>query len=304
MLTCPKPDLYLSLPIIERKRVVKRDRNRDYVYNFFLDELQIMENENGLVSCPLNALGEGDVDERYRLCFPGFVLEAKHHLVTQSNRIKAYCQAANASANALALLHNLITGSYANDPTDDDRPVVAMTLVGHKARLWLAGITSERKKLETFKTPGRRKTRRRYIRVKYHMQCVWKGDLHYEDEMTQLVCIIEELEQWMISDFRPFVSDRIALYEDADQWGALEDEETDTEESEGEGESNTDSDEQTDEDEDSDENWSPTGTDDESESGLDSDDEDLSEYERDIDRIDSLMDKVRASRLVFVTFHI
>ncbi|KAL4863184.1 hypothetical protein BDV12DRAFT_177820 [Aspergillus spectabilis] len=292
-----RPDLFISLPAIEEERVPRGFARQPWLRNFCVDTLELLEDE-GVMSNPLRMFSGNKLKEKHRVCFPCVILEAKHHEVRNNAIEKCYSQAANGTASALALLDTLTQ--------DDSRPVVALTLVGHKTRLWIAAVKSRRWVSEIKHTPTGSQTRW-YMKLKYHMQCVWKGDLNYEEPTTELTCIVQSLEKWVIEDFRPWVSDCIDTYfEIADSESeegeghrvgdgsatnsAYDTEEDDSESDEG---SDEESGDETDEEERNwDEDWYPAegeeGSD--SESDSDPDDEDQEEYERDKGRIDSLME--------------
>ncbi|KAL4993592.1 hypothetical protein BDV10DRAFT_189826 [Aspergillus recurvatus] len=293
----PKPDLYFSLPIIEEDRVPRGFQREPGLRNLLRPKLEWLEKERGVVSNPLRVLNGKGLKEKHRVCFPCFVLEAKHHDVAEADADYCCYQAANSTANALALLHTLTEG-ISPGMAEDDRPVVAVTLVGHKARVWIAGMKSRREVTETIQS-GAGPSRERYTRVEYHMQCIWRGDLQFEEPIMQLMCIIQNLEHWIIGNFRPWVSRCISLHDDESNLKSESDEGDDATSDEEEWESNClegsdvdDTDQSKDDIEDKEREWDeayiPSESEEES-SGLDSDDEDYLEYELDKGRVDSLM---------------
>ncbi|KAL5044508.1 hypothetical protein BDW71DRAFT_100901 [Aspergillus fruticulosus] len=296
----PKPDLYFSFPIIEQDRVPRGFQREPGLRNLLRPKLEWLEKERGVVSNPLRLLNGKGLNERHRVCFPCFVLEAKHHDVAEADANYCCYQAANSTANALALLHTLTKG-ISTRIAEDDRPVVAMTLVGHKARVWIAGIKSRKEVIETVQSRAG-PSRERHTRIEYHMQCIWRGDLQYEEPIMQLMCMIQNLEQWIIDDFRPWISRCISLHDDESNLKSESNESDGTTSDQEEWESNSledgdvDGAHQSEDDiEDEERKWDELYIPSESEaesSGLDSDDEDYSEYELDKGRVDSLMQEL------------
>ncbi|KAL3473281.1 hypothetical protein BJX99DRAFT_261469 [Aspergillus californicus] len=281
-----KPDLFISIPAIEIDRVPRGFPHVPWLRNFCVDNLELLE-DAGVVSNPLRVFGGKKVDEKHRVCFPCFVLEAKHHEVKNSAIEKCYSQAANGTASALALLGTLTP--------DEIRPVVALTLIGHKARLWIAAVKPQELVSQIARTSS----------PEYHMQCIWRGDTRNEEPTTELTCIVQSLEKWVIEDFRPWVSDCIdALFEsEGSESGEgeirpVDDEKASDSESSNEEsieESEEESEESTNEEElNWDEEWYPAEeeVDLESETESDTDEEDRQEYERDKSRVDSLMESL------------
>lgn len=121
----------------------------------------------------------------------------------------------------------------------------------------------------------------------------------------QLLCIIQNLEQWIIDDFRPWVSRCISLHDtESDQGSEGEEgdditsyeEEWEPDGIEGSDVNDTDQSEDDMEEEERmwDEVYIPSGGEEEDpeSSELDSDDEDFVEYELDKGRVDSLMQEL------------
>ncbi|KAL4942929.1 hypothetical protein BDV06DRAFT_153838 [Aspergillus oleicola] len=303
MLKRPKPDLYFSFPIIEQDRVPRGFQREPGLRNLLRPKLERLEKERGVVSNPLKLLNRKGLKERHRLCFPCFVLEAKHQQVAEADADYCCYQAANSTANALALLHTLTDG-ISTRMEEGNRPVVAVTLVGHKTRVWIAGIKSRGEVIETIHTRLGR-SRQRYTRVEYHMQCIWKGHLQLEEAVMQLLCIIRNLEQWIMDDFRPWVSRCIDLHDDeSDRYSESEEGDDITNDEEEwepdgiEGSDVNDTDQGEDDMEEEERMWDkvyiPSGNEEEDpeSSELDSDDEDYVEYELDKGRVDSLMQEL------------
>lgn len=134
------------------------------------------------------------------------------------------------------------------------------------------------------------------------MQCIWKGDLHIEESMTELICIIDSLEKWILDDFRPWVSGNLGrLYRKMDlkvendggggDFSSNEEEASDDLQ-DSVSETSEEYVETDDEEKKWDEDWIASVSE-ESDSELDADSEDYDEYEQDLARADSLMEEVR-----------
>ncbi|KAE8382365.1 hypothetical protein BDV26DRAFT_17026 [Aspergillus bertholletiae] len=288
----PKPDLFISFPIIEDSTVRERVRNACGVKGFLMSHLELLE-ERGVVSNPLKFLRGKPLELKHRLCFPCFILEAKHHNVNESEIMKMYCQAANGAANALALLHTLTAKGIPSSSIEDIRPVVAFTLLGYQTRVWIAAIQSRKRVRER---NCRNQIHREFTEVKYHMQCIWKGDLRQYEPMAELVCITESLKNWIFRDFRPWVSRCLNSHhcEHSSDSESSEEAEDVWEEEEEEEEVGTDIDRDSEDEQEWDEEYYVTLSDEEEEESEEySDDEDLSEYERDLDRADSLLQELQ-----------
>lgn len=165
MLKRPKPDLYFSFPIIEQDRLRGGFQREPGLRNLLRPNLERLEKERGVVSNPLKLLSRKRLKERHRVCFPCFVLEVKHQQVAEADANYCCYQAANSTANALALLHTLTDG-ISTRMAVGNRPVVAVTLIGHKTRVWIAGIKSRGKVIETTQSRSGR-SRQRYTKVEY-----------------------------------------------------------------------------------------------------------------------------------------
>ncbi|KAA8651608.1 uncharacterized protein ATNIH1004_000498 [Aspergillus tanneri] len=298
MLTRPKPDLFISLPTIQAHRAPRGFAREPVLGTFRADRLQLLEETRGVVSSPLKLIGDRIVEAKDCLCFPCVVLEAKHHKVSQAEVEKCHCQAANGAASALALLNNLTIDCLESGVKTDMRPVVIITLNGQRTRLWIAGI-KQRRILQGDDSNDRDYDVREWTR---HMQCIWKGDVHFEESMMELICIIDSLEKWIIDDFRPWVSGNLdrhyremdleVEYYGAGDYSSDEEEASNDREysaSETCEEYEATEDGETDEEEKKwDKDWIVPESED-SESELDSDNEDYDEYVQDLARADSLM---------------
>lgn len=154
LLTAPKTDLYFALPILPKSSKPRGFYNDDCIQNFHETRLARLC-EKGLISCPIADISGGKrLDQRHLLCFPSAVIEVKHHNVKSNDRTKCYCQAANASSSALAMLSKLSAYPYGSLSPQIVRPVVSFTFIGPEAKVWITYISS-------------RKTKGRRLRCKY-----------------------------------------------------------------------------------------------------------------------------------------
>lgn len=246
-----------------------------------MEKLRLLEDTRDVVTSPLRRMKDRRIDPKHRLCFPCVVLEAKHHEVSNAEIEKCFCQAANGAASALALLDDLTWDYTFPDVKREIRPVIAITLNGHKTRVWIAAIKS--RKMPPEQNPV----------TYYHMQCIWKGDLNFEEPVMELICIIDSLEEWALDDFRPWVSGYLGRHYldmglDVEYYNSTDD--SSSEEEGGNDSEVSDELESTDDEErEWDENWVVSESEESSSSGVPSDDEDYLEYVKDINRADSLL---------------
>ncbi|CZR54222.1 uncharacterized protein PAC_04105 [Phialocephala subalpina] len=188
-----KPDLYMALPITRNSKAVGF-RKDDYIQNFtetYLANLEEHKNGN-LISSPITRLDK-DLREKDRVCFPCAVVEIKHHKVSQGQRRKCYCQAANGAATALSMLGRLSYLSAPNNSYKEVQPVVSFTFIGYEARVWIACIVTKIKE-ET------------QLLCEYEMHCIWEGDLRKIWDTVRLCRIIENLHYWTVTHYRVWVS--------------------------------------------------------------------------------------------------
>lgn len=80
---------------------------------------------------------------KYQQCFPWLVCEWKHHGKEGTlDEDLMHCQAANGAAVCLTLLANAAAMGYRSPILKEIRPVVCMTFVGPKGRVWIAYVAS------------------------------------------------------------------------------------------------------------------------------------------------------------------
>lgn len=120
----------------------------------------------------------------------------------------------------------------------------------------------------------------------------------------ELICIIDNLENWINEDFRPWVSGYLGRHyhetglrgESDEETEGLDadDEETGSNFEDSDSESSEEYDDTDEEENEWDENWiAPEGESEESDSEYEMDSDDYEEYLRDFNRADSLMEQVR-----------
>ncbi|KAH8650544.1 hypothetical protein BGZ60DRAFT_534203 [Tricladium varicosporioides] len=210
ILTAPKPDLYIALPIFSKVSYAIGFYKDDYIQNFTQDNLtKLEEPEHGnLISNPITPMDTLKViEEKHLVCFPSTVVEIKHHKVKKSEIRHCYHQAANAAATSLSMLGRLSHVSIPNSAVGEMQPVVAFTFIGSKFRVWVAYISYKNVKLNANK-----------MLFEYQMCCIFKGDLLSVWDTVRLCRIIENVHYWTVSHFRPWVSSCISRW----KWAARE----------------------------------------------------------------------------------
>lgn len=141
ILSAPKCNLYIALPIISKSSKPRGFYNDDLIQNFHQDRLAPLCDQ-GLISCPIADLsGPQRLGQKHLLCFPSAIIELKHHKVKPSEREKCYCQAANASSSAVAMLRKLSAYSPRTLSLHVIRPVVSFTFIGPDVRVWITYIS-------------------------------------------------------------------------------------------------------------------------------------------------------------------
>jgi hypothetical protein len=142
--TIPKPDIYLGFPIYQDSKK-KGFARVSHVEDFSTRSLKILL-ENDVVCSPTSAFrnwiydGEKSPLEKHHLiCFPWVIVELKRQNVPEPQKEYGECQGVNASSTALSMLEQLYKPYKSSDYSADQiPPVVVFTLVGGKAKLWLA----------------------------------------------------------------------------------------------------------------------------------------------------------------------
>ena len=115
----------------------------DCIQNFHKTRLAQLH-EKGLISCPTADLSKQE-NHKNLLCFPSAVIELKHHDVKMKDTEYCYCQAANASSAAAAMLSQLSSYPRASISPLIVRPVVSFTFVGYRSKVWITYISSRKR---------------------------------------------------------------------------------------------------------------------------------------------------------------
>lgn len=156
-----------------------------------------------------------------KICFPITVTEVKPADVPKSERTFCYCQLANATSSALAMRCNLSQYHVDAGSWEGNRhgvpPMVGFTFVGSEVKLWLSWITDYQRVEEGFMN----EYVSHYFHCMFstrntdslqHSQCIWTGDLN-KCLHAQILCrIVDQLAEWFLDEYRPWVSDRL------DEW--------------------------------------------------------------------------------------
>jgi len=138
-----KPDIYIAVRVQGQNQGTAFLRQSIF-QNFTFDALS-KYSKDGLICCPSKTiLPTPDQYGKHNVCFPFVIIEAKDLGVNNSRIQYCYCQAANASSVALAMLCNLSQHSkeskYWCGESHNIPPVVAFTFVGPAVKLWLAYV--------------------------------------------------------------------------------------------------------------------------------------------------------------------
>ena len=155
--TTPIPDLTYGFPIYTKEHLGKAGVSEGYlgsdgIANFSFDFLETLRKNEIITSPAKGAMSGNETVSKSRsdhlICFPWAVVEVKRDEDSNTHDAKCYCQAANASAAALALQESLVERLY-DTPNHYIFPIIAFTCIGPKIRTWLAYSTYERGKTIT-----------------------------------------------------------------------------------------------------------------------------------------------------------
>jgi hypothetical protein len=139
--TGPKPDLTYAFPIFQS---TPAEYSRDpYVKNFTLSTLNELRNRptDNVISSPRTSLQQWKPEKRKELgaadlmCFPWAIVEVKTSPCKTAFKQFCYCQAANASAEALTMREK--RAAQAEQPSRDALLIFSFTCVGPSVRLWV-----------------------------------------------------------------------------------------------------------------------------------------------------------------------
>lgn len=149
----PKPDLYFSFHACARNDHEQGPLGADdYVQNFSMTTLSKLYEDYkklskkhrgckfGFIPSPLTPFYSSQ-GMKHQQCFPWLVCEWKHHgQEGTSYEERMHCQAANGAAVCLTLLANAAATEFSTPEIEDIRPVVCMTFVGSKSKVWIAHV--------------------------------------------------------------------------------------------------------------------------------------------------------------------
>ncbi|XP_014553292.1 hypothetical protein COCVIDRAFT_51985, partial [Bipolaris victoriae FI3] len=192
-LTYPIPDFTYGFPIIDTTDpVYKPYLTHPWTENFSLPTLNKLRKDSGVLSSPRKALGRWDSSEPTRdqmrgpdlMCFPWAVVEVKSAIVDGDPERMCYCQAANASADALSLREKLLLASKKNEPNPEALVIFSFTCVGTHVKLWL-----------TYRRPK-----------KIVMRCIWATSLEISWGVFVLRMVLKNMHEWVNQAVRPELS--------------------------------------------------------------------------------------------------
>lgn len=145
--TGPKPDLTYAFPIIDTSKAPKSvDQFDPQVKAFSLRVLNHLRNSERakLRSAPTTSLKRYDekqknseLGDEHLTCFPWAIVEVKRSEPDKPSETFCYCQAANASAEALVLREELAQKAKDAAQTHDAMVIFAFTCIGPSVKLWV-----------------------------------------------------------------------------------------------------------------------------------------------------------------------
>ena len=142
----PKPDIYFAIRIRDDVAQPKGFLRYEYSFlqNFTLDSLSACK---GLRYSPsADPKKDRENYHHHRVCFPFAVVETKHQNAGEYRTEECYCQAANASSTALAMLCNLskyVQGAQCWwGKNNGVLPVVSFTFIGYNVKLWISYVSN------------------------------------------------------------------------------------------------------------------------------------------------------------------
>lgn len=197
--TRPKPDLTYAFRIFDTsQKVLEKYRFDEYVINFSRDVLgspQVSPEGDKRPSPMLRPRKEAPTTRSTLrgvdlMCFPWAIVEVKTTPCEGTNkRIFCYCQAANASAEALLLREEL--AERAGTQGKAALIIFSFTCVGPSVRLWI--------------------TYRSRIGRCVRMRCIWATSLELPWGVFALRRKIDSVREWAYSRARPEISNWISI---------------------------------------------------------------------------------------------
>ncbi|KAF1828716.1 hypothetical protein BDW02DRAFT_209370 [Decorospora gaudefroyi] len=186
-LKAPKPDLFLSFhAYLQGEAECGPLHGDDYIENFGMTRLNRLYEKYPTTIHRRRDLPFGFTPSPCKIFYSAGSVKDREYV---------HCQAANAAAVCLTLFANAAAGGRSSPILSEIRPVVCMTLVGPRIKVWIAYVTAIKK-----------------ARYSYRMQCIWEGSLRNVLDNVKLCVIIENLHLWAMNHLRPWLSSCI------DQW--------------------------------------------------------------------------------------
>jgi hypothetical protein len=167
-----------------------------------LGELRNNEQVN-IRSTPTTPLRRYSADKRNilgatdKMCYPWAIVETKKSTPGASKETKCYCQAANASAQALVMRAELAKKAKEKSKTLEACVIFAYTCIGPSIKLWMTYRDVVRLVLFSFLS------RRSNLEIQDSggilMRCIWASSLKLTWGVLQLRMIVENMREWVYS---------------------------------------------------------------------------------------------------------
>ena len=207
MRTGPKPDVTYSFPIFDPSHKMSKFHRFDpKVENFTLPVLSELRKASGcsLISSPTSALAKWDPKKPKPMgaadltCFPWAVVEVKTSKWKRDKSKFCYCQAANASAEALMMRERL--AERVNEPSKDALVIFSFTCVGPSVRFWLTfrHPVSMKLTIQASQVANMRQTSHNI-----EMRCIWATSLELTWGVFALRAVIENMRKWVHDRVKP-----------------------------------------------------------------------------------------------------
>lgn len=204
--TGPRPDVTYAFPIIDTTTIQIAERRHDpQAKGFSLEVLGALRTNEQVklrstLTTPLqrysatkrNHFGATDM-----MCFPWAVVETKKSKPGKSKEMKCYCQAANASAQALLMREELAQKAKERSNTLEACVIFAYTCIGPSIKLWMTYRDSVRSHVLSPLGPSANAITQDSGKV--HMRCIWASSLELTWGVLQLRMIVENMREWVYS---------------------------------------------------------------------------------------------------------
>jgi hypothetical protein len=200
--TGPKPDLTFAFPILDAEDA-KKYRHNVQVDAFSVQVLSELRDLNGanLRSAPTTSLRRYRRNKKFQdlgaadlTCFPWAIVEVKKYEAGKKRNHEkfCYCQAANASAEALVLREEL--ESKAKD-TGHNHVIFSFTFVGPNAKLWVTYRDKEIANLNGASSHPVDNSSQRPGRIV--MRCIWASSLELTWGVLYIRMIVQNMRDWV-----------------------------------------------------------------------------------------------------------